>query len=567
MARVVGDIAVKVGADVGPLQKQMKRGKRSMQDFERSTQQMAVNVAKAGAVMVTAMAAVGAGVLKMASEAAKAGVEIKNLSQVANTNTTTFQKMADASKTVGIEQQKLADILKDVNDKVGDFIVTGGGPMVDFFENIAPKVGVTADQFARLSGPEALQLYVTSLEQAGVSQQQMTFYMEAIASDATALIPLLRDNGAEMRRLGDEAERAGRILSEETVAGAAELDRELDELAQTLKTQATQAVIDHRVELIALANFITEKVIPAMAGLMDFVVQGVAGWRLLGQAAADAAKSIGDAVMLQGEYANGPNIVTGQTALPQGLPPNLQGPAPNDGLTQVFPMQEGVPLDPSGGLLPPMPMTNGVPLDPSDGLLPPVSATDSARMAWEATQELQEEIETGTADHADRLVEIEEQRIAREDALRKAAEAAKFRDISSAFGDLSSLMQSENEKLFKIGKAAAIAEATIDGYKAATSAWEKGMSIGGPPVAAAFTAASLAKTGMLISQIQSTSKNGGGSQSAGGTSSAATSATAEEPSITQNRSLTLIGDNFNRKQAIEIAEYINEGSDNGLIIR
>jgi hypothetical protein len=36
--------------------------------------------------------------------------------------------------------------------------------MKDFFEQIAPKVNVTAAQFAKLSGPEALQLYVSSLE-------------------------------------------------------------------------------------------------------------------------------------------------------------------------------------------------------------------------------------------------------------------------------------------------------------------------------------------------------------------------------------------------------------------
>ena len=33
----------------------------------------------------------------------------------------------------------------------------------DFFENIAPKVGVTAEMFRNLSGPEALQLYYNSI--------------------------------------------------------------------------------------------------------------------------------------------------------------------------------------------------------------------------------------------------------------------------------------------------------------------------------------------------------------------------------------------------------------------
>lgn len=120
-------------------------------------------------------------------------------------------------------------------------------------------------------------------------------------------------------------------------------------------------------------------------------------------------------------------------------------------------------------------------------------------------QEFQSLSERSAQEHADALAEIE-----------RTKQAAIRQDIAGAFGDLASLMQSENNKLFAIGKAAAIAEATVSGYQAAVSAWEKGMEIGGPPVAAAFTAASLARTGALISSIASQSVGGGGGGSAGG---------------------------------------------------
>lgn len=72
-------------------------------------------------------------------------------------------------------------------------------PLRDFFEKVAPRVGVTADQFARLSGPEALQLYVDTLERAGLSQQEMTFYLEAMASDATRAFPTWNAASIEKR--------------------------------------------------------------------------------------------------------------------------------------------------------------------------------------------------------------------------------------------------------------------------------------------------------------------------------------------------------------------------------
>ena len=135
-------------------------------------------------------AAAGAAVVALggiSTATINAATEIQNLSRMSNALPSEFQGWAAGARTVGIEQDKLADILKDMNDRVGDFISTGGGPMADFFEVIAPKVGVTADMFRKLSGPQALQLYVDSLQKANLNQQDMTFYMEAIASDLSLI--------------------------------------------------------------------------------------------------------------------------------------------------------------------------------------------------------------------------------------------------------------------------------------------------------------------------------------------------------------------------------------------
>ncbi|WP_147336795.1 phage tail tape measure protein [Pseudomonas abyssi] len=128
-----------------------------------------------------------------------------------------FQRYAIASDVVGISQEKLADQLKDFTEKVGEFQQTGGGGMKDFFEQIAPQIDLTADAFRGLSGPQALQLYYDSLEKAGASQEQMSFYLESMASDTTALIPLLRDGGAGFKLLGDQAEQAGAIIGNDTL--------------------------------------------------------------------------------------------------------------------------------------------------------------------------------------------------------------------------------------------------------------------------------------------------------------------------------------------------------------
>lgn len=128
-----------------------------------------------------------------------------NSARLAGEDLQRFQRQAHASREVGVEHQKLGDIFKDTREKIGEFAATGGGEMKDFFDNIAPRVDLTAEAFRGLSGKDGLQLYYDALVQAGASQQEIVFYMESIADEASALIPLLERGGKLFREYGESA--------------------------------------------------------------------------------------------------------------------------------------------------------------------------------------------------------------------------------------------------------------------------------------------------------------------------------------------------------------------------
>ncbi|HCI2725735.1 TPA: phage tail tape measure protein [Pseudomonas aeruginosa] len=233
------DLIAKVGGFVAGMDAAERRSEKWRKEVEKNAAKVGAAIGAATAAGITALAALTVSTVRNANE-------IANLASVANASTTEFQKYSAGAKLVGIEQEKLADIFKDVNDKVGDFLNTGGGALADFFENVAPKVGVTADQFRNLSGPQALGLYVSSLEKAKVSQSDMTFYLEAIASDATALLPLLRNNAEGFKTFGDAAQAAGAILDEKTIKSASELQAAtwlVEQSTTGLKNQLTSALI------------------------------------------------------------------------------------------------------------------------------------------------------------------------------------------------------------------------------------------------------------------------------------------------------------------------------------
>jgi hypothetical protein len=202
----------------------LETDEQSFKKGERGIDDIAASAVKMGAAIGAAFAVAQGAVVAMVVDYARNAREVENLSRVAGVGFEQFQEYAAAAKTVGVEQDKLADIFKDTNDKIGDFLQTGAGPMADFFENIGPKVGITAEMFKDLSGKDALQLYVDGLEKANLSQNEMTFYMEAIASDATLLLPLLEKNGAGFDAMGQEAADAGAIISDAGRLSAKEMN-------------------------------------------------------------------------------------------------------------------------------------------------------------------------------------------------------------------------------------------------------------------------------------------------------------------------------------------------------
>lgn len=217
----LGTLTVDLVARTAGFVQGMDAAGRESQKLRRRVQKDFEVVGRAVGLGIGAATTALTGLVVQTTASAK---EIQRFSAIAQSSNAEFQRFAAASDKVGISQEKLADIFKDVNDRVGDFLVTGGGPLADFFETVAPKIGVTADQLRNLSGPQALQFLVKSLQDAGANSQEFTFFLESIASDATALAPLLVNNAELLREFGDQADRAGSILSDDLITSALAFD-------------------------------------------------------------------------------------------------------------------------------------------------------------------------------------------------------------------------------------------------------------------------------------------------------------------------------------------------------
>ena len=176
----------------------------------------------------------------------------------------------------------------------------------------------------------------------------------------------------------------------------------------------------------------------------------------------------------------------------------------------------------------------------------------------------------------DKLTSIEDKA---SDARKKlaATEAAfKKKALGDALSAMSTLMNSESRKMFEIGKAAALAQAVVDGYAAITGAYKVGASIGGPALGAAYGAAAGLATFQQIQKIRSASFSGGGGGGGSGGGGGGGSVTqginnqsepVKPPTETMVANLNITGQNFDRRTVIGLVEQINDLQEDGMRIR
>lgn len=261
-----------------------------------------VGAAVTGALVGGVVAATGY-LAGLAIEVAKNNVELSRFAAIANTTIQNFQGLSGAAQTFGVSQEKTSDMLKDFNEKIGEFNAIGAGGAVDFFEQIAVKTEdgaegakKLAEEMSKMDGIDALQTYVDKLEEAGVNQKEMSFYLESMGSDLTALAPLLMDGGKLWKDYQAAMEEAGILTGQKAVEQSIEL------AAQTESVQ---------MRFTALKSELASAVMPVLSQVIGYFLEGAGkGGQFAGvlDAVGVAAKGVG--VIIIGLATGLQNLVT-----------------------------------------------------------------------------------------------------------------------------------------------------------------------------------------------------------------------------------------------------------------
>ena len=267
MSEQAGDIVVKLSADQAKFDADLKQAKERLRNFGsqavETDQQVSslstrlesaadygklltMNLQETTSVLTGAAAGVigfATGLAVYVSAAAEHGRELEEYSNKANVSVERMQSLSYATEQFNVTGDKMADILKDTREKLGEYAATGGGGFKDFFDNVGKKIDLTVTDLQKLAGPDVLVAVKKAMDDANVSAQEQTFYMEGIASDLSVLNPLLENNGAKLKELEARYNGLNSALSATDIQNLKDMDQKFKDISITMQGAFAQAVV------------------------------------------------------------------------------------------------------------------------------------------------------------------------------------------------------------------------------------------------------------------------------------------------------------------------------------
>ncbi|AUR90485.1 coil containing protein [Vibrio phage 1.144.O._10N.286.45.B3] len=283
-------LVVKLKGDTADLDKKIDSSTKGLNELDDATKKSDKSLASMGKVagvaggavlgVAKAAIAVGAALTTMITLTAKGEQELQALSRQAKTTTGEFEALAFATKQYGINAEQVADISKDISDKLGEFASTGTGAFQDFADvtgKTTEEAQALAAEWQNLSSQQVIQEIANQLEDAGASANETTFVFESLGNDLSKLTPLFANNGKELTELTKRYNDVNAALSitQQEAEGLTEAATSFDLLTETLGN-ATKVI---SAQLAPALNEFFNGVIDVVPGATQVIVDFINTFR------------------------------------------------------------------------------------------------------------------------------------------------------------------------------------------------------------------------------------------------------------------------------------------------
>ncbi|MDU1090529.1 MAG: phage tail tape measure protein [Leclercia adecarboxylata] len=204
----LGTLTIDLIAKVGGFVSGLTQAERASQKWRKQVQDDAKAVATAftGFATAASTAAVGVGVagFNLLKTTSKQITETDRWAKSLNMSTQSLLAWQYAAEKAGVSGDQMADIFKDIGDKIGDAVLNKSGEAVDALNALglsAKKLSVETPDKQLLAISDALGKINTNAEK--------TTILESLGNDLSKLMPLLDQGGEKLRQYMDAAKKFG----------------------------------------------------------------------------------------------------------------------------------------------------------------------------------------------------------------------------------------------------------------------------------------------------------------------------------------------------------------------
>ena len=241
-------------------QKQMQKTSRSAKDMGKAVK----SSAKAGAAALAALTAASAAYVIHNGNQIKQQVNYARALQMSNES---LASLTYAFRDSVVGGEKLADMLKDTSEKIGEAYAEGSGEAVEALE----MLNLSSAKLVQMSPDEQLYAIADALQGVGTQSEKIAIG-EKLASDFAYLLPWLEGGAEGIKKSREEAKILGVALNDVDSAKVEMAASDMGRLGQAAK---------------GAGNLLTAQLAPAFGSVSNMIVENILSTDASREATAD----------------------------------------------------------------------------------------------------------------------------------------------------------------------------------------------------------------------------------------------------------------------------------------
>ncbi|EBS6058517.1 phage tail tape measure protein [Salmonella enterica subsp. enterica serovar Weltevreden] len=285
------DLIAKTGGFTSGLNQAERASAKWSKQIQEDAAASSAALAGIGVAAVTAGLVVGTAGFQLLKSTSRQITETDRWAKSLRISTQELLAWQFAAEKAGVSGDQMADIFKDIGDKIGDAVLNKSGEAVDALN----ALGLSAEKLSKVSPDKQLLAIGESLGKIGTNAEKTTI-LESLGNDLSKLLPLFDNNNEKLKQFIELAKDYGVAPDPSSIDDLVKVNQLFEDMeAQVAGLKMEIAAGLAKVDLTPLQNsldklhdVLTDPVV--LQGISDLVseVAQLAGW--LVKAAAGAGQ-------------------------------------------------------------------------------------------------------------------------------------------------------------------------------------------------------------------------------------------------------------------------------------